>query len=153
MFVFLGCSTELNVIDQQDAVEFLQGQHENLDVISIETVLAMINQAIHVLEVRSGSVDSTLQFLFTIARDQRLPVNIVKETKLHVSEEQEDANQSFAAAACSSKVLDEKSSKVETELVLKINCETLDIDDFISIYEDYDIDLQQLLEETGITLK
>ena len=148
LFVFLGCSTELNVIDQQDAVELLQGQHENLDLISIKTVLAMINQAIHVLEIRSGTVDSALQFLLTMARDRRPPVNIVKETKLYVSEEQEDANQSFAAAACSSKVLDKKSGKMESELVLKINCETLDIDDFMSIY-DYDIDLQQLLGETG----
>ena len=78
-FVFLGCSTELNVIDQKDAVELLQGQHENLNLISIKTVLAMINQAIHVLEVKSGSVDSALQFLFTMAQEQRPPVNIVKE--------------------------------------------------------------------------
>ena len=118
----------MNVIDQQDAVELLQGQHENIDLISIKTVLAMINQAIHVLEVRSGSVDSALQFSFTIAWDRRQTVNIVKETKFYVSEEQEDANQSFTAAACSSKVLDEKSGKVESELVSKINCETLDID-------------------------
>ena len=131
----------MNVIDQQDAVELLQGQHEKLDVISKKTVLAMINQATHVLEVRSGSVDSALQFLFTMARDRRPTVNIVKEAKLYVSDEQEDANQSFAAAACSSKVLDEKSGKVESELVSKINCETLDIDDFMSIYGDYDIDL------------
>ena len=69
LFAFLGCSTELNVIDQKDAVELLHGQHENVDLISIKTVLAMINQAIHVLEVKSGSVDSALQFLFTMAQD------------------------------------------------------------------------------------
>ena len=34
IFVFLGCSTELNVIDQKDAVELLQGQHENPNLIS-----------------------------------------------------------------------------------------------------------------------
>ena len=66
--------------------------------------------------------------------------------------EQEDSNQSFAATACSSKVLYEKSGKVESELVLKINCETLDIDHFMSIYN-FDIDLQHLIGETGITLK
>ena len=86
----------------------------------------MINQAIHVLEVRSGSVDSTLQFLFRMAQDWRQPVNIVKEMKLYILE-QEDANQSFAPAACSSKVLDGKSGKVESELVSDIKCETLDI--------------------------
>ena len=151
LFVFLGCSTKLNVIDQKDAVELLQGQHKNLDLISIKTVLAIINQEIHVLEVRSGSVDSALQFLFTMAQDRRPPVNIVKEMKLYVSE-QEDTNQSFVAAACSSKVLDEKLGKVESELVSDIKCETLDIDDFMSIY-DFDIDVQELLGETGITLK
>ena len=69
LFVFLGCSTELNVIDQNDACELSYGQQKNLDLISIKTVLAMINQVIHVLEVRSGSVDSALQFLFTMAQD------------------------------------------------------------------------------------
>ena len=99
----------------------------------------MINQAIHVLEIRSASVDSTLQFLFTMAHDRRRPVNIVKETKL------------FAAAVCSSKVLDETLGKVESDLVSDVKCETLDIDDFISIY-DIDLDLKKLIEETGITI-
>ena len=93
LFAFFGCSTELNVIDQKDAVELLHGQHENVYLISIKTVLVMINQPIHVLEVKSGSVDSALQFLFTMAQDRRSPVNIVKEMKLYVSEEQEHANQ------------------------------------------------------------
>ena len=109
----------------------------------------MINQAIHVLEVKSGSVDSALQFLFTMAQDRRSPVNIVKEMKLYVSEEQEDANQCGRLFLSS---LDEKSGKVESELVSDIKCKTLDIDDFMFVY-DFDIDLQQLPGETGITLK
>ena len=44
------------------------------------------------------------------------------------------------AAACSSKVLDEKLGKVESELVSDIKCKTLDIDGFMFVY-DFDIDL------------
>ena len=81
------------MIDSKDAVELLQGQHENLDMISIQTVLAMINQAIHVLEIRSASVDSAFQFLFTMAHDRRPPENTVKETKVYVSEEDTNNDQ------------------------------------------------------------
>ena len=114
-------------------------------------MLAMTNQVIQVLEIRSVSVDSALQFPFTMAHDRRPPVNIVKETKLYASEEDTNDNQSFAAAPCSSKVLDEKSGKVESDLVSNIKCKTLDIDDFMSIY-DTDHNLQKSIEETGITL-
>ena len=60
-------------------------------------------------------------------------------------------DQSFAAAPCSSKVSEEKSGKVESDLVSDVKCETLDIDDFMSIH-DTDLNLQKSIEETGITL-
>ena len=72
--------------------------------------------------------------------------------KFYVSE-QEDANddQSFAVATCFSKVLDKKSGKVESDLFSDIKCETLDIDNFMSFY-DIDLNLQELIGETGIIL-
>ena len=112
---FLGCSTELNVTYSKDTAELLQGQHENLNMISIKAVLATINQAIHVLEIMSASVKSVYQFLFTMAHDRRPPVKKVKEMKVYVSEEDTNDDQSFGAAICSSKVSDEKSGEVESD--------------------------------------
>ena len=83
--------------------------------------------------------------------DRRPPINLAKETKVYISEEDNDDQSFVAAAPCSSKILDEKSGKVESDLLSDFKCETLDIDEFLSIY-DFDIDFQKFIEETGITL-
>ena len=83
---------------------------KDLDMISIKTILALVNFSWHLLKVKSGPVDLALQFLFTIAPDRRPPVTVNKEMTTNISSnDDEDDNECF-----SSRIIDKKLGRLET---------------------------------------
>ena len=104
----------LNVFSSKDALELMNGNVsvKDLDMVSIKTVLALVNFSWHPLKVKSGPFDSALQFFFTIASDRRPPVTVNKEMTTNISSnDDEDDNQCF-----SSRGIDKKLGRLETTL-------------------------------------
>ena len=84
---FLGCSVDLKVITSEDAVKLLKGNLlvKELDLLSIKTVLALVNLSSHILKIRTDVVNSALKLLYANMPDRKPPINDIKEMEAGIS--------------------------------------------------------------------